>query len=160
MMRFILALALLCAVTPAFAKALPAPNDKLTPGAIREGLTDAQIHKQDKARPALPSAVVKEVARRYGIALTAKDRLGVHDPSCGKPRCEIDHLIPYGCGGASTADNLWYQDGADYPKKDQLEHWAERQATIGKLSITDCQKMFRAPADWRVEYRKVFNAAP
>src|SRR6185312_8532026 len=97
MRPFILAACLSMIVSSAaIAGAQPAPDNKLTPGAVRTGLTPAQIKKQIKERPALPSDVVREVAKRYGITLGPKNRLGVHDKSCGKPRCEIDHRIPWG----------------------------------------------------------------
>jgi hypothetical protein len=138
---------------PAHGAALDGPDPALTPGAVRTGALHAP-------RPSLSAAVVHEVARRYGIALTAKDKLGVHDPSCGRPRCEIDHAIPWGCRGASVADNLSYQTARAYPKKDRLEHWAERQVTLGRLSAEDCQAMFSPPNRWQDRYHVIFGGDP
>lgn len=138
--------ALLLLAGPALAQALDAPSDTATPGELRSGALHAK-------RPATPAAVIAEVNRRYHVS-------GVHDKSCGKPRCEIDHRIPWGCRGASTADNLSYQTGSAYPEKDRLEHWAERQVTLGHLTVAACQEMFQAPNDWRARYRIVFGAAP
>jgi hypothetical protein len=146
-------LALWLSVTGASAGALDAPDDRQTHGDVRTGALHAK-------RPSLPPEVLREVARRYGITLSKSDRLGVHDPSCGKPRCEIDHRIPWGCRGASTADNLSYQTGSAYPKKDRLEHWAERQVTLRHLTVEACQEMFRAPNDWRARYSVVFGEEP
>lgn len=147
------ALLLLVAVSPAIAGALDAPDPIKTPGETRVGALHAP-------RPPIPAAVLRQVAAAYGIALTKDDPQGVHDPSCGKPRCEIDHEIPWGCLGATSADNLSYQTASAYPKKDRLEHWAERQVTLGHLTVEACQEMFKAPNDWRRRYRIVFGADP
>jgi hypothetical protein len=147
------ALALALVAPGARAGARDAPDDVQTHGAVRTGALHAK-------RPKIPAAVTREVAARYRIALRREDPLGVHDPSCGKPRCEIDHRIPWGCRGASTADNLSYQTARAYPKKDRLEHWAERQVALRHLTVEDCQEMFKAPNDWRERYRVVFGAAP
>src|SRR5690242_11400518 len=96
------ALFALLIAAPAYAGALEAPDDALTPGATRTGAAHAP-------RPALSAAVVKEVAKRYGVELSKTDKQGVHDRSCGTGRCEIDHRVPWGCDGASVADNLSYQ---------------------------------------------------
>jgi hypothetical protein len=146
----VMAIGLLLVLSPAWAGALPAPDDQLTPGATRTGSPHAK-------RPPIPMAVIREVARRYGIALAPRDKFGVHDVSCGRPRCELDHRIPFGCLGATTADNLSYQTAAAYPRKDRLEHHAERQVALGKMTVADCQKMFTAPSDWRDRYREIFG---
>lgn len=156
-MRRVLGLALvgtlLFVTGQALAAATDGPDPILTPGALRTGALHA-------IRPALPAFVVREVARRYGITLSATDKLGVHDKSCGKPRCEIDHEIPWGCKGASVADNLSYQTGSAYPKKDLLEHWAERQVTLGHLTVEACQEMFSPPNRWQDRYRVVYKREP
>jgi hypothetical protein len=155
-MRILLLSALLAlglGAAGARAGALDAPDDVQTHGELRSGALHAK-------RPAVPAEILREVARRYGIMITKADPLGVHDPSCGVVRCEIDHRIPWGCRGASTADNLSYQTARAYPKKDRLEHWAERQVALRHLTVEDCQEMFKAPNDWRERYRVVFGAAP
>jgi len=153
----IAALVIGCAAGGVQAGALPVPDDHATPGETRHGAAHA-------ARGPIPAAVIREVARRYGITLTKADPLGIRDPSCGHPgragRCELDHRIPWGCGGASTADNLWYQDDGDWQRKDRLEHWAERQVRLGHLTVEACQQMFAAPNNWRARYRVVFGADP
>jgi hypothetical protein len=148
MTRTFAALALLyfCTGGVSFAQAVAAPDDTLTPGALRTGALHAK-------RPTTPAAVVVEIERRYRVS-------GVHDPSCGAGRCEIDHRIPWGCLGASTADNLWFQAFGDWQRKDRLEHWAERQVTLGHLTVEACQEMFREPNDWRDRYRIVFRRDP
>lgn len=124
-------------------------------------MTDEQIKAAKWSdRPKLAPEVVREVAKRYDIALTAQDKLGDHDPSCGQPRCEIDHRIPRGCGGADVADNLSYQTSPWWQRKDRLEHWFERQVKLGKISVEACQQAFSAPNDWRARYKVVFGEEP
>jgi len=157
MMKHLAALALLLLAAPALAGALDAPDDNLTPGKVRAdiGIEQAMATKWGKDRRHVTPAMIREVARRYGITLSSDDRLGVHDKSCGKPRCEIDHRVPRECLGADDVDNLSYQTGRSYRFKDRLENYEARRFLNGEITLEDCQAVFLG--DWQAEYRRVYG---
>jgi hypothetical protein len=154
MIRTVAALTLLLLTGPAFGQAREAPDDALTPGVLRP-LSDDEIRSTAWGKDArhITPAMKREVFRRYGVS-------GVHDPSCGAPRCEIDHRVPRACGGADDVDNLWVQAVPYWHEKDLFEDWAARRVKAGTLTPEACQAMFLAPADWRSGFRAVFGREP
>ena len=162
MLRTFALITLLAIPGTALAGALPAPDDIATPGAVKpKAMGAAPVAAEWAETPRrISKATLREVARRYGIALTPDDPLGVHDSSCGEPRCEIDHRIPHGCGGADSAENLSYQTAGAWQAKDRLGHWAEKRVKLVRMSLAECQTMFGAPNDWRVQYRITFREEP
>jgi hypothetical protein len=69
---------------------------------------------------------------------------------------EYDHRVPFGCHGATNAHNVWPQSSPDFRQKDRLEHWYERQVSLGHMTIEDCAQAFAAPNDWRKRYAVIF----
>jgi hypothetical protein len=151
----IAALVLTFMSTAALAQAVPVPDDKLTPGVVRHDLSDAQIRarKWGKDRRAVTEAMKAAVFRDYHVG-------GDRDPSCGKPRCEVDHRVPRSCGGADDVRNLYPQSAPYWHEKDLVEDWAAKRVKAGTMTVAACQAMFLAPADWRDSYRKIFGKEP
>lgn len=150
-----LALVFLLIAGPALGQARDTPDDDLTPGVARSDISDTQIRHTawGKDRRHVTPAMKAEVFRRYHVT-------GDKDPSCGKPRCEIDHRTPRACGGADDVDNLWMQAAPYWHEKDLLEDYAARQVKAGKLTVEQCQAMFMAPADWRIGFEAIFQRKP
>lgn len=146
-------------VPQALAQARAVPDDHLTPGAVTS-MTEAQVKSVTwgkNVRHVTP-AMIAQVAKNYGIKLTAKDPRGDHDASCGSPRCEIDHRIPRECGGADAVANLWYQAAPYWHEKDVVENYEHKQLLAGKITLKQCQDAFRG--NWTVLYRKITGRAP
>lgn len=145
---------LLLSVVGAFAQATAIPDSTVTPGVVR-AITDDEIRATAWGKDArhVTPAMKREVFRRYHVS-------GVHDPSCGEPRCELDHLVPRACGGADDVNNLWPQAADYWHEKDLFEDWAARRVKDGTLTVEACQAMFLAPADWRDGFRTVFGRDP
>lgn len=159
-MRILLALLILLGwPTLALAQARAVPDDHLTPGVVRP-LTPAQVKSTKWGRDErhVTMAMIRQVAKNYHITLTAKDPRGDHDPSCGTPRCEIDHRIPRECGGADAVGNLFYQAAPYWHEKDVVENWYHRQVLAGKKTLAQCQDAFRG--DWRPLYMKITGKTP
>jgi hypothetical protein len=147
-------LVLLLITGAAFAQAVAAPDPALTPGVLRS-ISDEAIRATTWGTDPrhVTAAMRAEVYRRYDVT-------GVHDPSCGAPRCELDHLVPRACGGADDADNLFPQAAPYWHEKDLLEDYAARQVKDGTMTVEQCQAMFLPPADWRDSFEKVFGHPP
>ena len=150
----IVLLLVLTAAGSALGQARVAPDNTLTPGVLR-ALTDQQIRDTawGRDRRHVTPAMRREVYRRYHVS-------GVRDPSCGDPRCELDHRVPRSCGGADDVGNLWPQSTPYWHEKDLLEDYAARQVKDGAMSPEQCQALFLAPADWRESFRRVFGREP
>lgn len=146
--------ALLYSGVQAFAQAAAIPDSTATPGVVR-AITDDEIRSTAWGKDArhVTPAMKREVFRRYHVS-------GVHDPSCGAPRCELDHLVPRACGGADDVNNLWPQAVPYWHEKDLLEDTLARQVKAGTLSVEACQAYFLAPADWRDGFMAVFGREP
>lgn len=140
--------------TSVLAQATAIPDNTVTPGVVR-AITDAQIRHTAWGKDArhVTPAMKREVFRRYHVS-------GVRDPSCGEPRCELDHLVPRACGGADDVNNLWPQAAPYWHEKDLFEDWAARRVKDGTLTVEACQAMFLAPADWRDGFTRVFGRDP
>lgn len=145
--------ALLLLTCQAWAQAAAVPDSAKTPGAVRSDLTLDQIRttKWGRDRRHVTAAMRKEVLRRYGIA-------SEHDPSCGIPRCELDHSIPRCLGGAVDVNNLYPQSAPWWRLKDQLEDYACRAVDRGTMTLDAARALFAR--DWRVSYAAVFGHPP
>lgn len=140
--------------TSVLAQATAIPDSTVTPGVVR-AITDDEIRATAWGKDArhVTPAMKREVFRRYHVS-------GVRDPSCGEPRCELDHLVPRACGGADDVNNLWPQAADYWHEKDLLEDYAARRVKHGEMTVEACQAMFLAPADWRDGFRTVFGREP
>jgi hypothetical protein len=81
------------------------PDAKLTPGAVRPGVTAADLcpvaHTPTIRN--VPASEKSQVYREYGMAKP-------HTGYCsGKQGCEVDHLISLELGGSNDIKNLWAQ---------------------------------------------------
>lgn len=156
MSRTLLAIlcALYCITGPAFGQAGAIPDPALTPGVVR-AIPDEQIRDTSWGRDErhVTPAMRAMVFRAYHVT-------GIHDPSCGAPRCELDHVVPRSCGGADDERNLFPQAAPYWHEKDLLEDWAARRVKDGSMTVERCQAMFLAPADWRIAFSAVFGHAP
>src|SRR5690348_3315788 len=112
---------LLLAAAPAFGQARPAPDPALSPGVVRvlsaEAIRGTAWGRDERH---VTPAMKRHVFAAYGV-------VGVHDPSCGEPRCELDHVVPRSCGGADDERNLFPQAAPWWHEKDLLEDYAARR---------------------------------
>ena len=71
---------------------------------------------------------------------------------------ELDHRVSLSCGGApKDPNNLWLQpwEGKYGAKaKDKLEQQLHREVCNGKITLSECQKIFIS--GWEKEYNKRF----
>lgn len=141
MLRSSLALLLLLAAAPAFARD-NAPNPKLTPGEI--ATTDRALvckHGYSESVRHTTIEMKRHVYRAYGIK-------GKHK------NYKIDHLVPLSLGGADTIRNIWPSDfkAGKYnaAAKDRLELKIRDLVCHDKMSVTNGQKLFLK--GWRKAY--------
>jgi hypothetical protein len=135
---------------PAFAADLPNPD--LTPGAIRDGITAADlcpVAHTAKVRN-VPEALKRQVYKRYGLK-------GNHTGYCkGKAGCEIDHACSLENGGSNDITNLWPEPFSgtvwNAHVKDRLENEVHRRMCAGEL--TPQQACAALATDWIGTYRK------
>lgn len=149
------ALALLC---PAQARDLILPDPTLTPGVIREDITQENICsiKWGKDARHVTAAMKYEVFVRYGLS-------GNTDPACIRDkhgrRCEIDHLISRELGGADDVDNLWPQPYGGKPwnavRKDRVENRLHKEVCAGNITLQDAQR--EISVDYRIPYIRYFG---
>ena len=145
------------AIGPVSALAYELPDPKITPGAINEMVTQANIRaticRKGWTRTIRPpvsytNRLKHQVMRRYGVA-----GANMHD-------YELDHLIPLELGGSpDDPANLWPQSRtgtwtADL--KDDLERTLNRRTCEGRLSLAEAQKAIRT--DWIAAYKKYESA--
>jgi hypothetical protein len=133
------------------------PDLKLTPGAVRAGLTKAKICsiKWSVDQRHVTQAMKTEVFTLYGYS-------GNDDPKCvpaGKRRCEIDHLISRELGGADEISNLWPQAYGTSPwnavLKDALENRLHKEMCAGKITLRKARDML--VHDWRKAYIQYYG---
>lgn len=151
-----LALALLCGA--ALAEDAPPvgpndlPNPVITPGAVRAGVTAADLCPVAHT-PALRNVSESEkraVYRAYGMS-------GPHQGYCNtKEGCEIDHLQSLEIAGANDIANLWPQkyDGTTWNAhvKDRYENFLHAQICAGKMTLQEAQDQIRT--DWIAGYKR------
>jgi hypothetical protein len=121
------------------ALALHVPDPTLTPGVVRP-LSRATVcsTRWGLDRRHVTDAMRREVARRYGIAVSS-----IHASGRG-PCCELDHLVPRELGGADAVGNLWLQPWAEARVKDRRENELHRAACAGTITLTVAQAEMRA----------------
>jgi hypothetical protein len=147
-------LLLLAGLGPALGQARSAPDPALSPGVVRVLSADqVRATTWGKDERHVTPAMKAQVFRAYGVT-------GIHDASCGAPRCELDHVVPRSCGGADIEGNLFPQAAPFWHEKDLLEDYAARRVKDGTMTVEACQALFLAPADWRDAFREVFGREP
>jgi 5-methylcytosine-specific restriction endonuclease McrA len=71
---------------------------------------------------------------------------------------ELDHIVSLSCGGApKSIDNLWLQPWKGEHgalAKDKLERQLHKEVCNGKITLSECQKIFIS--GWEKEYDKRF----
>lgn len=132
------------------------PNDALTPGSI--ATSDAAVLC---ARDGPSYSRAHRVWRRQRETMDA-----YRIPSILRRQFQDDDRAPV-CLGGDNADprNHWAQppdaltaDGLGWEAKDRLDDEACREVCRGQITSREAQAWFLAPADWRVEYRRLFGA--
>jgi hypothetical protein len=123
------------------------PDAQCTPGAIRGGITLAEICSygySDSVRPPESYTEHLKVAqiRAYHLPGPVRDY-------------EEDHLVPLSIGGAPrNPANLWPEprDGANSAlQKDELESWAARMVCAGRIPLPRLQRAMAR--NWTALYR-------
>lgn len=143
-------LALFSLIIPLTLNAPNLPDDKLTPGAIRNVTAEELCTHSTKEVRHTGLATKLAVYRAYKIAAR-------NDPSCTGPShsCfEIDHRVPLEDGGADVKENLWPQpyDGPwNAHQKDQLENFVHREICAGRMTVEEGQKIFLG--NWIENYK-------
>ncbi len=165
-MRFVLALALLCALAmPAIAADPLRPDPKLTPGATDPAVTQATLAKTvckvnpKTGRPASYTAGVRNVAASTKTKVFAE--YGI-PPARRNGNFEIDHLISLELGGANDIKNLWPQSYVTAPLnahvKDALEDRLHALVCKDTVTLREAQDALRT--DWVAAYRKYVGPLP
>lgn len=150
-------LAAVAAIVPLSALAYELPDPKITPGAINEMVTQANIRgticRKGWTRTIRPpvsytNRLKRQLMRKYGV-----DSRDVRN-------FELDHLIPLELGGApDDPANLWPQPRTGTwtaELKDDLERTLNRRACEGRVSLVQAQEAIRT--DWIAAYRKYGTA--
>ncbi len=147
-------LLLLCLLASASSRA---DDLKLTPGAVRAGLSKQKICsiKWGRDERHVTAAMKQEVFARYGYT-------GYDDPRCvpaGTRSCEIDHLVSRELGGADVINNLWPQAYGTSPwnatLRDRLENHLNREVCAGRITLAAARTML--VNDWRRAYQKYYG---
>ena len=150
-------LAAVAAIVPLSALAYELPDPKITPGAINEMVTQANIRgticRKGWTRTIRPpvsytNRLKRQLMRKYGVgSRDARD-------------FELDHLIPLELGGApDDPANLWPQPRTGTwtaELKDDLERTLNRRACEGRVSLAQAQQAIRT--DWIAAYRNYETA--
>ena len=122
------------------------PNPAVTPGAIRAGVTAADLCPVAHT-PALrnvPESEKRAVYASYGMT-------GNHTGYCATDEgCEVDHLISLEIGGDNVASNLWPQRYSGTPwnahVKDKLENKLHALICAGTIPLDQAQR--EISTDW------------
>jgi hypothetical protein len=146
-------LAAVVAIGPVSALAYELPDPKITPGAINEMVTQANIRaticRKGWTRTIRPpvsytNRLKHQLMRRYGVA-----GANMHD-------YELDHLVPLELAGApDDPANLWPQPrtGAwNADLKDDLERTLNRRVCRGRMTLAEAQGAIRT--NWIDAYRR------
>jgi hypothetical protein len=124
------------------------PNSQLTPGAVRRGVTKAEVCTIGSAHRArnVPIAEKRAVYEEYGIRhwVTGEN--------------EVDHLIPLELGGSNGIKNLWpepYGTKWNAHAKDALEDRLHEMVCREGLPLETAQQWIAT--DWIAAYKRVFH---
>jgi hypothetical protein len=120
------------------------PDSTMTPGAIFEGVTDAEVCVPGYSRNVrnVPASVKREVYAEYGM-----------QPGVAPCPCEVDHLISLELCGSNEKSNLWPQPYAgewNARQKDKLENFLHKQVCEGNITLEDAQH--KIARDWIQTY--------
>lgn len=122
------------------------PNSRLTPGAVRRGVTRDSVcvaGAATRARAVTP-LIKRHVFQAYGIERPPPRRY------------EIDHLISLELGGSNDPTNLWPESYETRPwnahVKDALENRLHHLVCSGRLPLAVAQHAIRA--DWIAAWRR------
>jgi hypothetical protein len=150
-------LAAVAAIVPLSVLAYELPDPKITPGAINEMVTQANIRgtictkgwtRTIRPPVSYTNRLKRQLMRKYGVG--SRD---VRD-------FELDHLIPLELGGApDDPANVWPQPRTGTwtaELKDDLERTLNRRACEGRVSLAQAQQAIRT--DWIAAYRKYETA--
>jgi hypothetical protein len=115
------------------------PDPDCTPGAIFEGVTNAEICRRGYARSvrAVPNETKHQVYAEYGLGATARGEY------------EVDHLISLELGGSNDIANLWPEAADPRPgfhEKDRYEDYLHDQVCSGRMPLTTAQS--RIAENW------------
>ena len=134
--------------TASVAASWPAPDDRLTPGAVVACTLPRPPSQRD-----VPAAEKRAVAAAYHYT----------GPG-GIAYVEYDHRVPFALCGANDARNIWPEpyDGANrsayvWNFKDQLEAAVIRAVRSGRLTLAQGQAVFMG--DWRTAWCKWVHTA-
>jgi hypothetical protein len=126
----------------------PAPNARLTPGAVRPlSVTEVCSTRWGRDVRKVTQAMKQHVAAAYGV------RWADH------ARYEFDHLIPRSLAGADDELNLWPQAWAlpyGAHQKDLLENELHRRVCAGSMTLPAAQQAIRS--DWQDAFRRYVPA--
>ena len=150
-------LAAIAVCLPLCALAYDLPDPKITPGAINETATQANIRaticKKGWTRTIRPpvsytNRLKHQLMRKYGVGGQSLKAY------------ELDHLVPLELGGApDDPANLWPQPRTGTwtaELKDDLERTLNRRACEGRVSLAEAQQAIRT--DWIAAYKKYESA--
>ena len=142
---------------PISALAYELPDPKITPGAINEMVTQANIRGTIcrkgwslTIRPPVSytNRLKRQLMRRYGVA------------GANMRDFELDHLIPLELGGSpDDPANLWPQPRTGVwsaELKDDLERTLNRRTCEGRIALAEAQKAIRT--DWIAAYKRYQSA--
>ncbi len=143
MRRSLVALLALLLSTPLLAADITAPDPKLTPGVMVQGVGPKEICTAgySKANRRVTPKMKKAVYQRYGI----KDF---------KHAYRIDHWFPICASGANVIENLWPQPVEQSYDKDVVERWVCNQFCSGKISMAEAREKIDAWPTVKVKRRK------
>jgi hypothetical protein len=121
--------------TPAFADSAIVPDSTLTPGGVRT--TDVGEICSHGTRELRSWSRDRDdfIMREYGL------------PPGPHPDYEVDHLIPFGIGGADDDRNLWPEPRRSIEPqwnaetKDRLEQRMRELICSGQLDVREAQRM-------------------
>ena len=145
--RFACVLALL----PIAASAGDLPDAAITPGAVRPGVTVADLC------PVAHTGAVRNVSRSEKLVVyRAYGMTGPRTGRCAAAQgCEVDHLISLEIGGSNEPSNLWPQNYSgtawNAHVKDRLENWLHAGICAGTITLEKAQHDIAT--DWIAAYR-------
>lgn len=116
------------------------PDDKLTPGAVRPGVTVEEVCGAPSPTGSVDEAIMVMICQEYG-----------EDNDCPGPAWEIDHLIPRELGGSNAPANLWPQPISEARMKHRLEKRLHREVCGGSLDLWEAQRCIAT--DWVACYQ-------
>jgi hypothetical protein len=130
------------------------PDPRCTPGSIDPAITPAKIRsticRKGWTRTVRPPETATEKFK-YDVAYPAY--------GLGRPKTELDHLVPLELGGSNDATNLWPEYPPTPNPKDKVERALNIAVCDGKVSLARAQAVIAY--DWMTaEKRLGLSVAP